>query len=358
MKPMRMIPDILISRMKRATIMDVARACGVSATTVSKVMNVSPELIDVPEGTRKRVLEVSRQLGYQASWRARAFARGKTHVIGLLHRQTNPLLASHLWHRMVGTLASVAQDQSYDVQFVPLSRSSDRWRSMLLDQRLDGCIVAHELWPQVAETIRTANLPAVLLNALQDGFDSVVPDDAQGARLVTQHLIDLGHRAVALVDEVPGSKHFSLQERQKSFLATMTAAGLGDAAMILSGDSVSEMLGRIRGAKPAPTAVITYGDTTALPLLHACWEQGIRVPQDMSVATFNDVPFTRFSVPPLTTVDIPVEHLARRAMEILLERVRDSAKPAEPICEMLPEQLIVRRSTTAPGSADEKPNKS
>ncbi len=128
----------------------------------------------------------------------------------------------------------------------------------------------------------------------------------------------------------------------------MADAGLSASAQVLSFTDVQEVIRHIETAAARPTAIIAYADRTALPLLHACWKQGIRVPQDLSIATFNDVPFTRYSIPPLTTVDIPAEQLAARAFEMLLAQIESETPVVEPQIVVIPGSLIVRESATVP----------
>jgi DNA-binding LacI/PurR family transcriptional regulator len=332
--------------MKRPTIVDVARASGVSKTTVSKVMNIPADRLDVPESTRERVLAVSREMGYQPSWRARAFAKGKTRTIGLVHCEAVPMFGGELWHAMVSQLVDDLHQAGYDAQFVPADPAGQRWREMLLDQRLDACVIFHELPPEVAETLKAAKLPAVLLNAIDDDHACVVPDDRQGGRTVTQHLIDLGHRHIAFIDNAPNARHFSFFQRRAGFMDAITDAGLKDSATLISAEN-GVLAERLLAVSPRPTAVVAYADSTVLPLLHGCWKRGMRVPQDLAVATFNDVAVTRYATPPLTTMDVPTRAMAQRAVELLLERIRAAAdgQVPPPQTERLAERLIVREST-------------
>ncbi len=336
--------------MKRPTIMDVALASGVSKTTVSKVMNVPAELLDVPASTRDRVLKASRELGYQPSWRARAFARGKTHAIGLVHVEAVPMFVGELWQGMVAALIDSLHDAGYDAQFVPAS-GGDRWKQLLMDQRLDGCVIFHELLPEVAETLQRAKLPAVLLNASDPRYTSVVPDDRQGARDLTEYLLKLGHQRIAFIDLAKTARHFSFRERRGGFLDTMTAAGLKESAVLIS-ESRDEAMRQLLAVQTDITAVITYSDNVALPVMHELWRRGIRVPDDLTVVTFNDVPITRLSNPPLTTVSIPAAEIGRRAAELIVKQI-ESPEEADPKSRadrrvVLPETLIVRESSVGP----------
>jgi LacI family transcriptional regulator len=340
---------------KRPTIEDVARQSGLSKTTVSKVMNVPANELDVPESTRQRVLEAARSLDYRPSWRARALRGGRTQTLAMVHSGMAPAF-SELWHRMFTRVAQVCLESSYHVQLVSAPPEEDTWRQMLMEQRFDGCMIFQELSLELSETLAEANLPAVLINARDDAYPSVEPDDVRGATLLTRHLLELGHRRIAFLNapapEV-NPRHRSVAARISGYEHAMTAAGLQDNILSLTApppDALSHF-----AAMPAPpTAVITYNERVAFPLLNACWTRQIGVPADLSVATFNDVMVTRHSIPPLTTIDVPVEELAERAAEMLLKQVQKT--PGTPRAwtsaehVVLPERLIVRKSTASPKS--------
>jgi DNA-binding LacI/PurR family transcriptional regulator len=337
---------------RRATIGDVASSCGLSKTTVSKVMNVPPEELDVPAATRQRVLEAAERLGYRPSWRARAFASRRTHTIGLIHRDPIPMFRGDFWYDIVFGLTAGFDHAGYDAQLVSASAQRTRWRDMLMDERLDGCVVMHELTAHVAEALVQARLPVVLLNAEGTGaWTRVVPDDHDGARQLARHLVTLGHRRIAFVHNSAVLAHFSFGQRLAGIRQAMDEAGVGRPILEVKGEP-DEAVQQIV-AMPAderPTALVAYHDLVALPLLHACWRAGLRVPQDVSIGTFNDVPATRLSIPPLTTVSVPAADMAGRAVELLLSRLRDPRRAPRPAAErvVLPERLVVRESTAAP----------
>lgn len=338
---------------KRATIEDVARESGLSKTTVSKVMNLPAAEVDVPEVTRQRVLESARQLGYRPSWRARALRGGKSHTLAILHRGSVPGF-SELWQRMFSRVVQVCVEQGYHVQLVAAPPEDVLWQQMLLEQRFDGCMVFQDLSPLLAETLAEANLPAVLINAHAEGYCSLEPDDHLGALLLTRHLLELGHRRILFLNAPAPEvdpRHRSVANRIAGYEQAMAEAGLKDATTTLVASPFAA-LEQFAAMPKAPTAVIAYNERVAIPLLHACWTQHITVPADLSVATFNDVLVTRHSIPPLTTVDVPVEELAERAAGMLLKQVQRTKDSPRAGTEhvVLPERLIVRKSTASPKS--------
>lgn len=342
------IPD----RIKRPTIGDVARVCGLSKTTVSKVMNVAPEIIDVPESTRQRVLAACKELAYQPSWRARALRQGRTHVLAFIHRDPIPMI-SDAWHRLAGRLNQVSKDRGYQLQLVSAPADADGWRQMLGEQRFDGCFIFQDVGELAEDVLQESALPTVFVNAYGSKYPSVLPDDRQGGYLLTRHLIDLGHRGIAFVlgDGVDAShRHFSVRHRIEGYRRALEESGLTaeDPIEVHSFEAAAV----IAKLPTKPTAVVAYNANVAIPFLHGCWEQGIRVPADLSVGTFNDVLATRHSIPPLTTIDVPAAEVAERASALLLQQIESrGASPRDatgrPEMILLPERLVVRESTRA-----------
>jgi len=354
---------------RRATIGDVARSCGLSKTTVSKVMNLPPEELDVPPVTRQRVVDAARALGYRPNWRARAFASRRTHTVGLIHRESVPL-GGELLHEIIITLGHALHAAGYELQFVGASQEDQRWRELLLDERLDACIVVHELKPHVRDVLLEAALPAVLLNVVEDGpWPHVVADDVDGGMQVTRHLLSLGHRRIAFFDYNRPTRHMSARSRFTGMNRALAEAGLPPAAAPLVVDDPVAWAGQLvaQPRNERPTALVTYDVNVALPLLHGCWRHGLRVPADLSVATFNDVPATRISIPPLTAVAVPAREMAVEAVRLLMAQLAPSTDAAADAADadaaadeseagtavvpphvVLPEHLTVRESTGAP----------
>lgn len=339
-----------VKRTGPATILDVARACQLSKTTVSKVMNLPEERLDVSAATRRRVLAAAQRLGYRPNWLARAFAHGRTHTIGLLHIGAVPLVASGLWRDLLQDLTARLQASHFDVQMVPSDLDAERLRQHLLDARLEGCVVLHELTDTLLALLKQSGLPAVALNADGRGYcPAVLPDDGGGARALTEHLLALGHRRIVFVEGTHNrARHFSYRCRYEGIAQALAAAGVGRAPLWIS-DEPAAITDRVLALVPRPTAVIAYDDHLALPLLHGFWRRGLDVPRDISVATFNNSDITRYTIPPLTTMDVPAVQVARDAAEILLRQLEGAARgPRHTV--LVPETLVVRESTAAPAA--------
>lgn len=346
----------IIVSMTRPTIMDVARKCGVSKTTVSVILNDSPASSRVPKDTQDRVRAAAEKLGYRPNWRARALASRKTHTIGVLYAPPMPLVVRGNYEGIMAGINEVLSQRGYHMLFVPLGDNTEEWGRLLLDQRMDGCLVLSRLREPLNEIIQAGRLRAALVNADSDeNLPIVIADDYHGTLEIMQHLLSLGHQQVTfLVGKQP--PHYSLTQRLDGYRKSMHDAGLDAHVNIVESeldDFVRELRDVISGKdqeRPRPTAVIVYTHYLAIKLLQKCWEAGIRVPQDLSVATYSNAFPVEDVIPPLTTMALPTEEMGREAAEMVIEQIETDGA-AEARRAVLKETLIVRQSTAAPPQA-------
>ncbi len=330
-----------------ATIKDIAAKAGVSEATVRRILrNDGKETWPSARERADRIRLIANELGYRPNWRARALRSGSTCTIGLLHENSMPFGSAH-WQDIIHRLADRLHGRGYEMQYVPAG--SPRSIQALLDRRFDGCLVMHKLLPQVREALEQANLPAVLINTNPvSGFASTRPDDQQGARLLGEYLLDQGHRRIAFMQPHGKRNHYSYQMRESMLKQTCLAAGVRKEDFKVIRGSVEEGFDDFFNLPVRPTAVVVFNDALATAFLHACWQRQVRVPEDVSVATFNNPPATAYTIPPLTVVDIPSQSLVDHAVKQLLEMVeQDQPDMYEPV--VLPVTLKIRQST---GPAD------
>lgn len=332
---------------RRATISQVAEECGLSITTVSKVMNRPVEELDVSKETQERVRATAHRLHYRPSWRAKVFARQHTGVMGILSNRSVPAVLRGVWGVSAETLVNSFADRDREVQFLSCgSHRADRWQAMLLDGRFDGVVVLDHFDPLIAGAIRAADLPAVLLNAAPNGIHpAFIPDDREGGRKAAEALLGQGHRHVIFAgDEHNLSLHFSFADRLAGATDAMTTAGAPPPSVLQA--RPAETIAQILSMRPRPTAIIAYHAMTAIWLHQALWRHGVRVPDDMSLVTFDDLDICRSTTPPLTVIDVPMGKMAARAAARLLEDCeRMDAGPTSPAAaEVFPETLVVRES--------------
>jgi len=338
----------IVVPMKRPTISDVARLCGLSKTTVSVILNETPAASRVPVETHHRVKQAADQLGYRPSWRARALTQRRTHTIGVLYAPPMPLIVRGNYEGIMTGINETLIKQRYHVMFVPLGEDPSEWGDMLMDQRMDGCLVLSRLYDALASLLKRSRMPATLVNADTElSHPVVIADDLQGATDLTKHLLDLGHQRIAffLGDQPP---HYSVTWRVGGYEGAMKAAGLERHTRVVKG-SVQDFVASLARIAPAerPTAVVAYTHFSALPMLRLMWEAGINVPRDVSVATFSNSYPVAEMIPPLTVMALPTEDMGRTAAEILLEQIATSGA-APPRRAVLKETLIVRKSTAPP----------
>ncbi len=335
---------------KRATSADVAARSGVSRTTVSFVLNGRTDM-GIPPETWRRVEEAARDLGYHAHGAARALAGGSSLTIGLVLRQSadqvaaDALLAETLWG-----LASEARISGYRVLVEPLAPGAGHYSDLLLSNRVDGLVVSG---PRVDDAELAAlvadGFPIILQGSLPGlPAPSVDVDNRAGARAAVDHLLSLGHRRIGCVTNAPLA-YTAAADRVAGYQDALEAAGLAfDPALVVEGafDAASgyTAAGRLVADVPDLTAMFVASDIVAFGALRALREAGRRVPADISVVGFDDVPLARHFDPPLTTIRLPANALGVAAGRALVDRLAGRSTNGR---TLLPTELIVRESTAA-----------
>jgi LacI family transcriptional regulator len=336
------------------TIVDVAREAGVSIKTVSRVLNHEP---GVHESTRDQVLKVVEALRYRPKQSARSLAGGRSFLIGLLYYDPSAIFVGSVqqgatlrcrelgYHLVVESLHNDAPD---------LRQQIDR---MVLALRPDGMILTPPLCdnPEVLAALRESGTPCVLMSPERDlrGVPSVRMDDVHAAEEITNLLLSLGHQRIAFIKGPPDQSASGL--RYQGFVNALRAHGLEpDPELIQPGaftfesgrDAAHQLLSR----RQRPTAVFASNDDMALGVLAAAQRLGLAVPNELSVAGFDDSPTAALVWPPLTTVRQPVAEMARTAVEMLVSVQRPDMAAAVDEAELhkvLPHELVVRDSTRA-----------
>jgi LacI family transcriptional regulator len=324
---------------------------GVSRTTVSFVLNGRADT-GIPEETRLRVLDAARELGYHPHGAARALAGGSSHTIGLVLRQSpeqvavDALLAETLWG-----IGSEAHQGGYRVLVEPLSPDRGRYSDLVVSQRVDGLIVSGPRTDDdELESLVRDGFPIILQGSLPSlDASSVDVDNRAGARTAVEHLLALGHRRIGCVTNAPLA-YTAAADRLAGYRDALDAAGVDvDATLVVEGafDAASgwSATASLLAAAPEVTALFVASDIVAFGALRALREAGRRVPADVSVVGFDDIPLARHFDPPLTTIRLPARELGAAAGRALVERLAGRAGTER---TLLPTELIVRESTAAP----------
>ncbi|OLE24816.1 MAG: LacI family transcriptional regulator [Catenulispora sp. 13_1_20CM_3_70_7] len=330
----------------RATIRDVAARAGVSVATVSKVIN---DRYGVSEQTAAHVREVIAELGYEASLVAQSLRNHQTNVIGILVADLEPFSAE---------LLKGAGDAIRGTGFELVVYSAggrvgghvgweQRYLSRLSGTLVDGAVL---VTPTVVGVNYGAPVVAVDPHTGPAGQPTIDSDNVTGARMATAHLITLGHRRIALLGGRPDL--LSAQLRERGFRQAMAAGGLPvEEELVRIGEydpEVSAAQARLLLALPdRPTAVFAGNDLSAIATMRVADELGLRVPDDLSVVGFDDIPEASQCSPTLTTIRQPIREMGSRAVELLIGLIRGAEEPADTHI-MLPTSLVVRNSTRAP----------
>jgi len=331
-----------------ARIADVAALAGVGVATVSRVLNGH---VGVRPSTRERVVEAIEALNYRPSSLARSLSLQRTMVVAaLLPWFTNPSAVQRVRGIVEGLSGSAYDLMVFDIE------SEDRQRRAfeLFDRgdRADGLLVVSTLPPEAeVDRLSVAGVPCVLIDAVHPCFPSIAVDDVAGGEMATRHLIELGHRRIALIGDPPPEFRFEWsRDRTRGYERALTWAGIeprsdyvreGTRLPHVARAIASELL----SLPERPTAIFAASDTQALGAVEAARSLGIRIPAELSVVGFDDIEVAAYVG--LTTVRQPLLESGRRGAKLLLDTL--AGRPVGPLRELLPLELVVR-TTTGPAS--------
>lgn len=324
---------------RHATIDDVAKLAGVSVATVSRVMNAHPAV--KPE-TITRVREAAARLDYVPSNAARSLSLGRTHTVALLM----PDLSNPMFQQVLRGANRAAAAAGYRLLVTDSVENPDAEAELAIEarRRCDALILCSpRMSPKDLRRVLTATEPVVLINreAEAGGVPAMWVDYAEGTRLLVHRMIRQGHRSFVYLAGPPNS--VANADRVATLRALAREHPEITMSVIECGGSLEDgdaALGAVLAS--GATAVLAYNDVVALGLLGRLNEAGVGVPHDISVAGYDDIPFTRYSTPPLTTVSVPKEDLGRHAWE---EVARLLAGDERSGVLRFPPRLIERGST-------------
>lgn len=336
------------------TIETVARLAGVSAMTVSNVLNNSKP---VREATREAVMRAVAELNYTPNLAAKSLASADTTRIGLLiSRDEFSFISSVLGGAVEATTATGAQLllQRLDVQTPATILAAV---DSLVASGAHAIVLPGLYAGLILSSIKDGRVPVPVVAASPgkalEGVTSVRIDDEEAARDMTAYLIGLGHRRLGFLRAVP--THLIHHSRYDGFVRALDEAGLPlDHSLVvtsgLSFDGGMEAAAAFLDRPDRPTAIFASNDDTASAIVAMAHKRGIRVPEDLSVAGFDDSPLAKRMWPRLTTVRQPVTEIARRATELAVALVRSGASAPETAPQCLEHQIVARETTARPAS--------
>lgn len=325
------------------TIYKIAERAGVSSSTVARVLR--GDLKESWKGTSERAAKIRRiaeEMGYQPNLRARAFSRGKTHGIGLLYTDDAWIFEGVNSH-VINSFVRELRKQGYHLVFVPVD-SDGQWQEVVRGGQVDGCITLQSMPDAVRKVLKDAEIPMVVLGDNSDlSIPYVTVDDHGGAFAATKHLLALEHRRIAMFVHESIKSHCSLHERRAGFEAAMDEASLDP--RVFWRVSENEVVDAILRGNDRPTALLCYCDLEATMIVHAMWQYGIQIPNQLSVVGFNDLFATQHMTPPLTSVAYDTEQLGVAGVDLLLKQIDSTAEEDQPEMICLNQKLNVRGST-------------
>ena len=327
-----------------ATLQDIALAVGVTPTTVANALKGRG---NVSEATRERIRQCAEALNYQPNMLARSLAQGKTSTVGFLL----PTIANPFYPEIAEAIERLAYQRGYQMLLCNTlydSALGQQHLDLLISRWVDGIIVMGASMDIAAiSTPFQRGLPTVLCNWQEnekvENIPQVSVDFRRAGQLAAQHLLSLGHRCIAVIVDAPQQT-----QRLEGFRSTMQAAGISlDGEMIQQGHSTLESgyaaMKQLLTLRTHPTAIFATTDWMALGAMEAALDEGLQIPQDLSIIGLDDVVVSAHIRPPLTTVAVPRFQLAKEATDMLFDLIDKT--PDLSVSRLIEPALIVRQST-------------
>jgi DNA-binding LacI/PurR family transcriptional regulator len=326
----------------------VARQAGVGVGTVSRVLNNSPA---VSATTRQKVVAAISALDYRPNLNARRLSLGKTLTVAVIAPFfTRPAVVERL-----RGIESVLSQTEYDLVVYNVesgNRYETYFRELPRRERVDGLLVI-SLRPPEEHVPRLLEFggPTILVDIGHPEFSRVIVDDVDGGRKATQHLLDLGHRRIGFLSDYRDSTfHFTAnRDRHIGYQKALEAAGIRPHPNCAahgehSRESAYEMASQLLAQDDPPTAIFATSDTLATGVLEAADEQGLSIPEDLSIIGYDDIEMAEYLN--LTTIRQQLFESGVRSGELLLEAIE--SPPDAPRCILIPTELVVRATTAPP----------
>lgn len=334
---------------------DIAKLCGVSRSTVSRVINNYP---NVPQETREKVLAAIEKYNYQPHISARVLAGKGTNTIGLFVISTadtlnkNRIFQNSFFSPFINAVVDYANSREYYVLVHTVYEKKDynKIKEAFLQKRVDGCIIlGTENETEIINDIGTKGFPLSIIDYDSENIEAQAKSnlnivnsmDYEGSKEALRYLISLGHKDIGIITGRMNT--FSGRQRFKAYRETLLEHGLQiNDRFILDGKFLKNVayreVERLIKEKVLPSAIFACNDDMALAAMEAFYNEGIKVPQDISIIGFDDIPFASMTNPPLTTVSVPIYEMAKKAVEGII----DPAEGKGYTVDRIPTKLKIR----------------
>jgi LacI family transcriptional regulator len=329
------------------TVYDIAYRAGVSQATVSRVLTGHAKVSDEK---RAAVMAAIEAFNYKPNVNAQGLARGRTRAIGVLTMSTE----SPYW----GRLMRGVEQSLIGTGYRPLVASAlglgkpEEALDVLLESQIEGLILLGGPMPEKTTMLVGENFPVVGTGTITPGLESyyLQPENTEGGRLATQHLLDLGHRRIALISGA--ADHIHARARREGYETALSAAGVAvDESLIVHNgfneqkgfEAAKTLLDRTRDF----TAIFATSDQIAYGVGLYLWQQGLKIPQDISMIGFDDQDHARFTTPPLSTIRVPLLEMGEALGKMVVSRIEEGVEPWNP--GLFATSLVVRESTAKRG---------
>jgi DNA-binding LacI/PurR family transcriptional regulator len=338
-------------KMMATTIKDIARQAGVSHTTVSRALHNSPLL---SEETIQRIQVIANELGYHPSFAARSLKTNRSQALGVIVSH----IADPFFSEILQGIDDVAQANGYSLFIAAAQHDPQRECAIvqsMRDHSVDGVILCSPQHPiEKSQPLQSFQIPIVAINnqSDEDYSYSIYHDDVDGGRQACDYLVGIGHERIAYLGDAASGR--TTRERLSGFRQVMAEHGLVIPDEYLYQVPGNSFLNGVSAAKYflslpiIPSAIICYNDILAIGLMKGFTLAGLHIPRDISLTGFDNIQFSDFTNPPLTTIDQPKRSLGAEAARMMISQLSQDCPSEASIIKRLKGTLLVRKSTAPP----------
>lgn len=343
---------------KNTTILDIAARLNVSHGTVWKALHNHGR---VSQETRKRVLEVSKAMGYEPSMIGQMLVSQKTKLLGVVV----PMIGNTAYSPMVQGVERVARKHGYNIILCDTDLNLEveqEYFELLRSRRVEGVVFVpgsqlnHNI--RALATFEDRGSPVVVINKhpIFQSLTTVAPDSLSATQAMIRHLVHLGHRRIAFFHVGMPEDEVSIRDRLMGYRSGLEAEGISyDESLVFQAGTItisdedsyqSEAVISFLSRCNRPTAILAFTDMLAIKVMRTVISMGLKIPQDIAVVGFDNILMSGHIWPALTTIHQPMEEIGRRAAELIFQRLADPSSQEEvwPVHEQIPCNLIVRES--------------